>query len=186
MKKQIAAPLLLGSLLGLFAIAHLNAWGEESAAPLKITVTEALVTPDGVLHCKWKIRNDGKEMLHVYAPYLHGSANDMIDGLNAKTAVVRTTWLKEVPIYPMYYFPKLEFMDLLPGAEVTGALERRPQSKQETSHLREMKLVVGYGTDTEKLNSDIQELLNKAVEFQSNALVRWQKLAYSEPVNVSQ
>ncbi len=182
MKKQVAVPLLLG----LLAIAHLIAWGEEGSVPLKVTVIEAVVTPDGVLHCKWKIRNDGKEVLHVYAPYLRGSADDMIDALNAKTSIVRTTWLREVPQYPMYYFPKLEFIDVLPGAEITGALERRPQSKSETAHLRELEIVVGYGTDTEKLRGDIQELLNKAVEFQSNALVRWQKLVYSEPVNVRQ
>jgi len=182
MKKQVAVPVLLG----LFAIAHLVAWGEKGSVPLKVTVTEAVVTSDGVLHCKWEMRNDGKEVLHVYAPYLHGSANGMIDALNTKTPIVRTTWLREVPQYPMYYFPKLEFIDVAPGAEVTGALERRPQSKEETAHLRELEIVVGYGTDTEKLNSDIQQLLNKAVEFQSNALVRWQKLVYSEPVNVSQ
>jgi|HubBroStandDraft_5_1064220.scaffolds.fasta_scaffold48944_3 hypothetical protein len=182
MKKQIAVPVLLG----LFAIAHLVAWGEEGGVPLKITVTEAVVTSDGVLHCKWKIRNDGREVLHVYAPYLRGSSDGMIDALNTKTSIVRTTWLSEVPVYSMPYFPKLEFIDVVPGAEITGALERRPQSKQETAHLRELKIVVGYGTDTEKLNSDIQQLLNKAVEFQSNALVRWQKLVYSEPVNVSQ
>jgi hypothetical protein len=182
MKKQIAVAVLLGS----FAVAHLAAWGEERSVPLKVTVTEAIVTSDGVLHCKWKMRNDGKEVLHVYAPYLRGSSDDMIDALNAKTSIVRTTWLREVPPYPMYYFPKLQFIDIVPGAEITGALERRPQSKQETASLRKLEIVVGYGTDTEKLNSDIQQLLNKAVEFQSNALVRWQKLVYSEPVDIRQ
>jgi hypothetical protein len=182
MKQQIAVPLILG----LFAFAHLAAWGEEGSVPLKITVTGAVVTPDGVLHCKWKIRNAGTEVIHVYAPFLHGSSNDMMDTLNTKTSIVRTTWLSEVPVYPMHYFPKLEFIDVVPGTEITGALERRPESKEETAHLRELEIVVGYGTDTEKLNSDIQLLLNKGVEFQSNALVRWQKLVYSEPVNVRQ
>jgi hypothetical protein len=180
MKKSIA----IIWLLALFAVAHAVCWCEEKNVPLEIAVTEALITPDGVLHCKWKIRNAGKDVVHVYATFLHGSSNDMLDVAHGRPALVRTTWLREVKAYPAYYLPKPEFIDVPPGAEITGSLERRPQAKQKASQLQKLEIVVAYGSDIEQLKSDIQQALAKGTEFQANAVIRWQSLAYSAPVDV--
>jgi len=178
MKKSIALTLLL-ALLGMTR----TTWCEEKNARLKIAVTEALLTPDGVLHCKWKISNAGREVVHVYGTFLHGPSDDMLD-VQGRTAVVRTTWLREVKADPAYYFPKPEFIDLAPGTEITGALERRPPAKGNAGQLQNVEIVVGYGTDIEKVNRDIQQSLAKGAEFQANAVVRWQSLASSAPVDV--
>lgn len=182
MRKSVTVTLLLV----LFASLGRTTWGEGKTTPLKLTVMEAVVTPDGVLHCKWKMHNAGKEVIHVYAPFLYGPSDDMLDITRGGTALVRTTWLREIKAYPAYYFPKPEFIDVAPGAEITGALDRSPQAKQKAIKLQKLRIVVGYGSDTDKLNSDVQQSLTKGTEFQANAVIRWQSLAYSAPVDVVQ
>jgi hypothetical protein len=180
MKKLIAPNLLLALLVAAYALC----WSEEKATPLQVVVTEATVTPKGILRCQWRIRNVGKEVIHVYATFLHGSAEDMLDLAPGRTALVRTTWLREIKAYPAYYSPQPEFLDVAPGGEITGSFERRPQLKQKMDQLETLRFVVGYGTDVERVKSDIQQSLAKGTEFQGNAVVRWQSLAYSDPVRV--
>ena len=169
--------------LALFALAC-SAWCEEKTVPLKVALTEAVVTRDGVVHCKWKMRNTGSELIHVYGPFLHGSSDDMLNVLQGGVVLVRTTWLRDVKAYPAYYFPKPEFIDVAPGAEIAGALERRLQAKAKASQMQRLEMVVGFGSDIERLHSDIQQSLTKETEFQANAVMRWQSLAYSAPVDV--
>jgi hypothetical protein len=176
MRKLIAPNLLLVLLVA----AHALCWSEEKATPLQIVVTEATLTPTGVLRCQWRIRNVGKEVVHVYATFLHGSADDMLDLAPGRTALVRTTWLREIKAYPAYYFPQPEFLDVAPGAEITGSFERRSQPKQRIDQLETLRFVVGYGADVERLKGNIQQSLAKGTEFQVNAVVRWQSLAYSD------
>ena len=124
--RELIAPKLL---LVLLVTAHALCWSEAKATSLQVVVTEATLTPKGVLRCQWRIRNVGREVVYVYATFLHGSAEDMLDLAPGRTALVRTTWLREIKAYPAYYSPQPEFLDVAPGAEITGSFERHSQAK---------------------------------------------------------
>ncbi len=180
MRKLVASNLLFVLLVAACPLCG----SEERGTPLRIVLTQATLTPKNVLRCQWKVRNMGKEVIHIYGTFLHGSAEDMLDLAPDRTALVRTTWLREIEAYPAYYVPKPEFLDVAPGAEITGYLERNAQPKKEIGQLKTLRFVVGYGTDVERVKSDIQQSLAKGIEFQGNAIVRWQSLAFSDSVKV--
>jgi hypothetical protein len=179
--RELIAPKLL---LVLLVTAPALCWSGEKATALQVVVTDATLTPKGVLRCQWRIRNLGKDVVHVYATFLHGSAEDMLDLAPGRTALVRTTWLREIKAYPAYYFPQPEFLDVAPGGEIAGSFERHSQPKQKIDQLETLRFVVGYGTDAERLKGDMERSRVKGSEFQGNAVVRWQSLAYSDPVKV--
>lgn len=144
-----------------------------------ISITRAVISPGGVLRCEWKIQNHGKQKLHVYASYLRGLSDGMIDKIDDHTILVRTTWLEPVEAYPAYYMPPPEFIDLAPGTEATGSFERRIKSL--SKHVSRVQLVVASGYDISHLTEDINTSLKQGREFQGNPIVRWQQLGYSSP-----
>jgi len=180
MRNSIAINLLLV----LLVTVHALSWSEGKATPLRLAVTEATITPNGVLRCQWRIRNVGKEAVHIYATFLNGAAEDMLDLGPGRTALIRTTWLRQIKAYPAYYVPQPEFLDVASGAAITGSFERHLKSKQQIDQFERLRFVVGYGTDVERVKSDLQQSLAKGTEFQGNAVVRWQSLAYSDSVKV--
>lgn len=159
----------------------------EGRAPVTVTVTEAVLTQGGNLRCKWKIRNDGNKITHVYASYLGSATDDMVDARRGgQMILIRTTWLQETSAYPAYYVPPAEFIDLAPGAEKSGVLLVHLPSFSKSTIARRLQLVVAFGTNIAKLKADIKESARKGVEFQGNPIVRWQTLAYSAPTSIMQ
>jgi len=110
----------------------------------------------------------------------------MVGAKDEHTLLILTTWLNEQKdTYPAYAFPTVEFIDLAPGAEASGTLERHSVSKRESSTRKRVSLVVGYMTSAEPFRADMEKSLKAGIEFQGNPIVRWQKLQYSEPIILS-
>ena len=155
--------------------------GQDAPAPT-VSISHAVITRAGVLSCEWSIRNGGHKPIFIYASYLRGSADDMTELLDQKTVLVKTTWLKEVAAYPAYYFPKPELLRVEPDTVITGHLERKLKSPSRA--VRAVKLVVGVGIDDRRLRANVEETMNKGIEFQGNPIVRWQLLVFSKPFRV--
>jgi hypothetical protein len=149
-----------------------------------ISITRAVISPEGVLRCEWKIQNHGKQTLHVYASYLRGLSDGMIDKIDDHTILLRTTWLEQVDAYPAYYMAPPEFIDLEPGTEAAGSFERHIKSL--SKHVSRVQLVVALGFDISRLTEDIHASLKQGREFQGNPIVRWQQLGYSLPAPLIQ
>jgi len=154
--------------------------------PLVVTLMNATLSQTGVLRCTWRLKNNGDETIHVYSSYLKSSQENMVGAKDKHTLLILTTWLNEQrDTYPAYGFPEVEFINLDPGREITGTLERHSVSKRESTMRKKVSLVVGYMTNVEQFKADMEKSLNAGIEFQANPIVRWQKLQYSEPITLS-
>ena len=169
---------------GLLSNEALQQKSVKAHLPLSITLTSAALSPKGVLRCAWKMRNNGGETIHVYSSYLERSSVDMVQPRNGQMLLILTTWLNEQRnTYPAYEFPKPTFIAIEPGKEVAGTLERSV-SIQQIGSRQKIALVIGYVTDFVQFRKDMENSLQRGVEFQGNPIVRWQKIQYSTPVQL--
>ncbi len=166
----------------LFAISTLSlnvsCWCKPSDTPLVVIIDDASVTPDGILHCQWTIRNMGRKPLYVYTSSLNGMSEGMVEVKRSNLILARTTWLETVPGYPVYYFPPANFAEIKPGDTLSGRLERRvsfPSIKPDTK----IQMVIGYGDSVDRVKTQIDLDLKGGSTFQGNAITRWQRLAFS-------
>jgi hypothetical protein len=179
--------MILGTLLILFAgsallpkEAALQA-SVPASVPLSVKVTSATLERRGVLRCTWKLRNESDKTIHVYSSYLKNFGVDMVQVKDGHTVLVLTTWLTEQhQTYPAYDFPAPAFIDLDPGQEASGTLERKV-SIREIGASQKIELVLGYVADLAQFRKDLDDSLKQGVEFQGNSIVRWQKVQYSTP-----
>lgn len=155
-----------------------------TSVPLSVMVTSATLEPKGVLRCTWKLRNASDKTIHVYSSYLKNVGVDMVQVKDVQTVLVLTTWLTEQrQTYPAYDFPAPAFIDLDPGQEASGTLERKV-SIRKIGASKKIELVLGYIADLSHFKKDLEDSLKQGIEFQGNSIVRWQKVQYSTPVRL--
>jgi hypothetical protein len=167
-----------------FALFLSHCYGQASPkAPVSVFVTKAFITPDGILHCQWTIRNNGKEPVEVFSSFLEGMTEGMVE-IGAGTVLVQSTWPSELPGYPIYSFPKERFVNLAPNELISGELARHIAPAGHGSAVTEVRLLIGYGHNRERIEADIQRSRKEGVEFQGNAIIRWQTTAYSSGTGI--
>lgn len=135
-----------------------------------------------VLSCAWKLRNNGKEPVHVYFVVSSQFRRRSGPTSRGETLLLLTTWLGEQRnTHPAYDFPKPTFITLDSGTEVSGTLQRAVSTQRILTN-RKIRLIVGYVTDLAQFRKDMENSLKQGIEFPANPIVRWQKVEYSAPV----
>lgn len=151
-----------------------------------------------VIH--WKIINNGPGAIYIYSTPIERpfSANLFID---PPRQIIEVRWLQLQPIpVGINDFPEAKFLEIGPRASRGGvfksyvAVKNLVTYKSADSTIREervapgswkIQLLVAYGNEIDSVKKDLAESLRRGTEHPINPIVRWQKVAYSEPVSVT-
>lgn len=174
MKTFMTFCVAVGFALGLFC------GGETANGPLRVRIEHARVSPGGIVRCSWTLHNTGSAPLYVYASFLDGVSNDMVEDNSTGGLLLRTTWIDVIQSDPIYYFPPARFIEIRPGGTLTGELKGHMVAHRKKALTAQM--VIGYGASIDQVQKEIAQSLQKGVEFQGNPIVRWQTLAYSPAI----
>lgn len=154
-----------------------------------------------VMH--WTISNVGTNPIYVYSTFLQHqwripafSYTDLDP--EQRLIDVRFTQLKPLP-GGVNSFPDAEFMEIGPQESREGDFATNVPVGQETFYSPSgegmkaqkltsgpwtLRIVIAYGYEIRSVNQMLAESLAIGKEHPINPIVRWQKLAYSEPIKV--
>jgi len=151
---------------------------------------------------KWKILNAGAQPVYIYSSLLRQPntyfAEVWID-IERKMIEVRFLRLRTFAVGPNY-FPETKFLRIDPGQSEEGqfvsyySLEKlikgqssgRPTIKREVlSGTWTVRSLVAYGYEIASVEKAAARLRSSGTEHPINPVVEWQRVAYSEAVNIT-
>ncbi len=166
---------------------------------LKSISTSRLREP---LKFDWEIKNEGAVPIYVYSTMLEGSnmrlAEPHIDR-EQKTMDIYFLYLAQLR-ESVYNFPKASFKLLNAGQAMAGTFVSNKSARQlneyvlSNNKLDRIKLTpdtwkvryaIAYGYEIESVNAQLEKLYSQGIEHPINPVVRWQKVTYSNPLEVS-
>jgi hypothetical protein len=176
------------------SIYHLQRISPEQPAPIvnvEINSNSKLTKP---FEFKWSITNVGTEPIYIYSSLLKSSNfAEVVINPDSRSIEVRFLSLQPSPVTP-YYFPSTEFIQIAPGQSQEGTFSSRAPTEKIVSYqsnggkVSEMKITAGtwimdilvaYGYEIESIKKPQNEGGHPI-----NTIVKWQKIAYSNKVNV--
>jgi hypothetical protein len=145
------------------------------------------------LNIHWRISNPNDEAIYIYSSLLKNPAvaNILLD-TKEKTVEIQFTQLNLISVAP-YSFPSTEFIKIESKKSSEGEFvgnkpigqkdyfdskETGVKLQQITEGKWQSRVAVAYGSEID----NVEEL---SEEHPINPIVRWQKIAYSEPVIIS-
>lgn len=153
------------------------------------------------LKMQWKIINQGPTPLYVYSSLLQQPNTDFAEvGIDtkSKTIEIRFLSLRTMEVGPNY-FPKTEFMRIDPGQSKEGrfvsrySLEKLIDDQLSSSRPSTESIVgtwtvrslVAYGNEVASVEKILASRAASGTDHPINPVVAWQRVAYSNSVNVA-
>jgi hypothetical protein len=166
---------------------------------VRITLSP-LIRVDQPLVFHWKIVNNGPHPIYIYSTLLeHPFSADLF--IDSAQHVIEVRWLQLQPIpVGVYAFPEASFLEVSSGESREGdfmsdvptkelvtykAVESTIEKQKITPGNWKIQVLVAYGNEIDSVKKDIADSLRRGKEHPINPIVRWQKIVYSEPVNVT-
>jgi hypothetical protein len=152
------------------------------------------------LNVRWQITNSGEKPIYIYSTPLKDTASADIQ-IDTEQKLIQIRWLRLQPIpVGIYTFPEAEFMQLA-AKEFRGgvfishtSLDSLIKNKISGNVMNKgaaiegvwrFQLLIAYGYEIESVKKAIEESDRKGDEHPINPVVRWQQVAYSEPIEVN-
>lgn len=175
--------------------------GKPPNVRIEVRPTVKLKSP---LAMHWTISNVGTSPIYVYSTFLKHQwripAFSYTDLDPAQRLIdIRFTQLKSLP-GGINSFSDAEFIEIRPQESREGTFATNGPLEQETFYSSKgeeikaakltsgswtLRIVIAYGYEISSVNQALAESLSVGKEHPINPIVRWQKLAYSEPVSVT-
>jgi hypothetical protein len=173
---------------------------QGNAAPLVRINIDPTTKLSRFLDMKWQITNSEEGPIYVYSTLLKNSAYPNIQ-IDVDQKLIQIQWLSLDPLpFTPYAFDKAEFMRLEAketrsgefissttlGAAINDWITATVKNKKTPIEgVWKFQLLLAYGYEMESVKKAIEENDRKGViEHPINPVVRWQKVAYSEPIEV--
>lgn len=200
-------------LFGLACLASVRQPPPQTAAPEKSpaaaeepspTVTLKSISTGRLsepLKLDWEIKNEGLVPIYVYSTLLEGSNVRLAKShIDRERKTIDIYFLYPEPLrQSIYNFPKASFKLLNAGQTMVGTfVSDRPVGQLDEYVLSDGRLVriqptpgdwkvryaMAYGREIESVNAQLEKLYSQGTEHPINPVVRWQKVAYSNSVEV--
>jgi hypothetical protein len=166
----------------------------EQVAPAVQLIINPALKLGAPLEFRWRISNPGTQPIYIYSSLLKETFGaDVEINPEIKSIEVRFSRLEPLAIAPNY-FPAAQFIKIDPGKSEEGTYTSHGPSKglityrSNGSRVAELRLAPGewdirfliaYGYEIESLKQS-----SKPNEHPINPVVRWQRIAYSNPERI--
>lgn len=187
------------SLIG-FACGHRTGEQQASVQPQHPTeqdpslVVQIEVNPNNKLgkplELRWKLSNAGVKPIYVYSTLLRWAAGAEVE-IDAEQRTIEVRFLRLQPISGgVNFFPEAEFVQVEPKGVREGRFNTfEPIGEESVERITpgdwRIRALIAYGYEIESVKKALAESLVHGEEHPINPIVKWQKIAYSDPVNVS-
>ena len=173
----------------------------QNGAPAVQIEVNPIVKISEPLHFQWRITNASNKPIYIYSTFLQSNATVLELSVDDKPRMLelRFTLLEPLPFF-VNNFPDAKFMEI-------GAHETREGQFTSTHPLREpksfaamsqplnigsvragtwqLRVLMAYGQEVESVKRALANWgTSKDDPHPINPIVRWQKVAYSQPVSV--
>jgi hypothetical protein len=174
------------------------ATGLPPTVTLKSIFTGTLKEP---LKFKWEIKNESAVPVYIYSTLfesLNAGLGEM--HINKEQGTIELYFLYREPLrHSIYNFPRATFKLLNPGQAMAGTfISTKPAGQLDEYVLSDSRLdriqltpgywkvrcAVAYGREIESVNAQLKTLYSQGTEHPINPVVRWQKVAYSNPLEI--
>ena len=152
------------------------------------------------LNIHWRIENPNDAPIYIYSALLkYPAAADILLDTKEKVIEIRFTLLNPLSKSPND-FPAAEFIRIDSKKSFEGEfVENKPigqknyynskdtgvRLQQITEGKWQISIVVAYGSEIDTVQKDLAELVKKGEKHPINSIIRWQKIAYSEPAIIT-
>ena len=166
----------------------------KQVAPAVQLIINPALKLDVPLEFRWRISNPGTQPIYIYSSLLKETFGaDVQINPEIKSIEVRFSRLESLTVAPNY-FPAAQFIKIDPGKTEEGTYTSNGPSKglityrSNGSRVADLRLVPGawdirfliaYGYEIDSLKQS-----SKPNEHPINPVVRWQRIAYSNPERI--
>jgi hypothetical protein len=178
-------------------------FAQEDVPPVLHIEAASNASLDEPLEFTWIISNPGAKPVYIYTSLLETERSAFAElNIHEEKKVIEVGFLRSELIagLPPYSFPKASFKPIDPGQSLRGrfvsefTISELKGHKVSGDKLETIKLTpspwningkIAYGYEIESVQKALEQSLKEGQEHPFNPINRWQKVVYSELVNVT-
>jgi hypothetical protein len=175
---------------------------QESKAPTVQIEVDPVVKLDEPLTVRWKIINTRAEPIYIYSTFLQstGTVAEVDFDVVRKMVELRFSVLEPLPFF-VNAFPDAKFMEIganesregtftskssIKEGKSFGVVNQQPDVESLTNGTWQARIAVAYGYEIKSVEKAVAVWgASEDDPHPINPIVRWQKVAYSEPVGLT-
>lgn len=184
------------------ATAQQESQTQESKAPTVQIEVAPIVKLDEPLTVRWKIINTSAKPIYIYSTFLQSTGTVAEVDFDAARMMVELRFSVLEPLqFFVNAFPDAKFMEIgsnesregtftsnssIKEGKFFGAVNHQPDVKSLTNRTWQARIAVAYGYEIKFVEKAIAAWgASEDDPHPINPIIRWQKIAYSEPVGLT-